>query len=631
LAGDSQEGVAKSGKFKSRWFSEIGEKVTQFDTSQAQDQSDLNSTVQVVGTEVGTLAGSKVENRLEASARLTDYIDAATLQDIQDSLASVARVKATILDSQGVPLTHTTVSKRFQTRSAAIAASHSAKGDSGLDQSFTAPIVVRGMRLGSIVIEPTKAAPVRAAAIQDLATKLQLPPAQVRTIVDAVNQESLVQRTASVQFLYLLANAISRLCEQEIQLRRRIIELSTLFNISNMLTEARGLQQTLDRVTFSVTEALNVKACSLRLLDDQRDEMVIKSVYNLSEAYLHKGPIMLRQSGVDREALEGNVVYIPDIATDPRIIYRDDGRREGIVSVLCTALIYKDRPIGVLRVYSAERKEFSDFEVKLLQSISGQAAAAIENARLQQETVEKERLQRQVQIAAEVQRRMIPAGAPVVPGFDIAALYAPCFELGGDFYDFIEFGTSTLGIAVADVVGKGLPASLLMASVRAAIRAYANDIYDLDEIIARVNRAMVADTRSNEFITLWYGTLNYARRQLTYCAAGHDPALLVRDGTIQELSASGMVLGVDSSERYIKEVLQLQPGDLIFIYTDGLSDAVSFSGEKFGKARVRDTLLRYRECTAEQICQNMIWETRRFVGLNRRTDDTTLVAVRVTQ
>ncbi len=605
--------------------------MTQFDTSQAQDQSDLNSTVQVVGTEVGTLAGSKVENRLEASARLTDYIDAATLQDIQDSLASVARVKATILDSQGVPLTHTTVSKRFQTRSAAIAASHSAKGDSGLDQSFTAPIVVRGMRLGSIVIEPTKAAPVRAAAIQDLATKLQLPPAQVRTIVDAVNQESLVQRTASVQFLYLLANAISRLCEQEIQLRRRIIELSTLFNISNMLTEARGLQQTLDRVTFSVTEALNVKACSLRLLDDQRDEMVIKSVYNLSEAYLHKGPIMLRQSGVDREALEGNVVYIPDIATDPRIIYRDDGRREGIVSVLCTALIYKDRPIGVLRVYSAERKEFSDFEVKLLQSISGQAAAAIENARLQQETVEKERLQRQVQIAAEVQRRMIPAGAPVVPGFDIAALYAPCFELGGDFYDFIEFGTSTLGIAVADVVGKGLPASLLMASVRAAIRAYANDIYDLDEIIARVNRAMVADTRSNEFITLWYGTLNYARRQLTYCAAGHDPALLVRDGTIQELSAGGMVLGVDSSERYIKEVLQLQPGDLIFIYTDGLSDAVSFSGEKFGKARVRDTLLRYRECTAEQICQNMIWETRRFVGLNRRTDDTTLVAVRVTQ
>jgi serine phosphatase RsbU (regulator of sigma subunit) len=605
--------------------------VTQFDTSQTETPGVANTSAVVAREESPAEPALNLEPGLEATARLTDYIDASTLQDIQDSLASVARVKATILDAQGVPLTHTTVSKRFQTRSAAIAASHSANGDAGLDQPFSAPIVVRGQRLGSIVIEPAKAAPVRAAAINDLAGKLQLPPAQVRTIIEAVNQEALVQRTASVQFLYLLANAISRLCEQEIQLRRRIVELSTLFNISNMLTEARGLQQTLDRVTFSVTQALNVKACSLRLLDDQRDELVIKSVYNLSDAYLRKGPIMLSQSGIDREALEGKVVHIADIGTDPRIIYRDDGRREGIVSVLCTALIYKDRPIGVLRVYSAQRKEFSDFEVKLLQSISGQAAAAIENARLQQETVEKERLQRQVQIAAEVQRRMIPAGAPRVPGFDIAALYAPCFELGGDFYDFIEFGTSTLGIAVADVVGKGLPASLLMASVRAAIRAYANDIYDLDEIIARVNRAMVADTRSNEFITLWYGTLNYARRQLTYCAAGHDPALLVRDGNIQELSAGGMVLGVDASERYLKEVLQLQPGDLIFIYTDGLSDAVSFSGEKFGKHRVRETLLKYRDFTAEQICQNMIWETRRFVGLNRRTDDTTLVALRVTQ
>lgn len=606
--------------------------MTQSDIPQTEDVDGFDSTAGVVRADAKNIAATEVKEGLEASARLTDYVDSATLQDIQDSLASVARVKATILDAAGVPLTHTTVSKRFQTRSAAIAASHRNKeGDAGLDQPFSAPIVVRGRRLGSIVIEPAKAAPVRAAAINDLAEKLQLPPGQVRLIIDAVNQESLVQRTASVQFLYLLANAISRLCEQEIQLRRRIIELSTLFNISNMLTEARGLQQTLDRVTLSVAQALNVKACSLRLLDDQRDELIIKSVYNLSETYLRKGPILLRQSGIDREALEGKVVYISDMTTDPRIIYHDDGRREGIVSVLCTALIYKDRTIGVLRVYSAERKEFSDFEVKLLQSISGQAAAAIENARLQQETVEKERLQRQVQIAAEVQRRMIPAGAPHVPGFDIAALYAPCFELGGDFYDFIEFGTSTLGIAVADVVGKGLPASLLMASVRAAIRAYANDIYDLDEIIARVNRAMVADTRSNEFITLWYGTLNYARRQLTYCAAGHDPALLVRNGNIQELSTGGMVLGVDASERYVKEVLQLQTGDLIFIYTDGLSDAVSYSGEKFGKARVRETLLRCGNCTAERICQNMIWETRRFVGLNRRTDDTTLVALRVTQ
>ncbi len=570
------------------------------------------------------------DGAMPTAARLTDYIDSATLQDIQDSLASVANVKATILDPDGRPLTQTTVSKRFETRSAAIAAARDRKGDSGLEEPFTAPIIVSNVRLGSIVIEPARSAPMRAALVRELAEKLNLPAAQVRTLAEAINQETLHRKTAGVQFLYLLANAIARLCEQEMQLRRRIAELTTLFNISTMLSDARGLQQTLDRVTSAVARVLGVKACSLRLLDEHRQELLIKSVFNLSDAYVQKGPIVLGNSGVDREALTGKVVYVAEMATDKRIAYPEDTRREGIVSVLCAALMYKGQPIGVLRVYTAEKKEFSDFEVRLLQSIASQAAIAIENARLQQEALEKERLQRQVQIAAEVQRRMIPAEAPHAAGFDIAGLYVPSFELGGDFYDFIRFGESGVGITVGDVVGKGLPASLLMASVRAAIRAYASDIYDLDEIMNRVNRAITADTRSNEFVTLWYGTLDYARRLVTYCTAGHEPPLLIRSGEIQELTVGGMVIGVDASERYNKQVVQLEKGDVLFIYTDGLTDAMNFAGEKFGKQRMRAALLGHVHLPAQQIGRQMIWESRRFVGLSRRIDDTTLVIVKVT-
>ncbi|MCL5770589.1 MAG: PP2C family protein-serine/threonine phosphatase, partial [Planctomycetes bacterium] len=234
------------------------------------------------------------------------------------------------------------------------------------------------------------------------------------------------------------------------------------------------------------------------------------------------------------------------------------------------------------------------------------------------------------QIAAEVQRRMIPAEAPRAFGFDIAGLYVPCFELGGDFYDFIRFGESGVGITVGDVVGKGLPASLLMASVRAAIRAYASDIYDLDEIMNRVNRAITADTRSNEFVTLWYGTRDAARRLVTCCAAGHEPPLLIRGGEIHELTVGGMVIGVDASERYSKQVVQLEKGDVLFVYTDGLTDAMNFAGEKFGKQRMRAALLGHVHLPAEQIGRQMIWESRRFVGLSRRIDDTTLVIVKVT-
>ncbi len=563
-----------------------------------------------------------------SSARLTDYIDAATLQDIQDALASVARLKATILDTQGRPLTQTTISKRFQTRSAAIAQARQQKGDSTLEQPFSAPIEVAGVQLGNLVIEPSQPAPVRTSRIKELAEKLNLLPTQVRSLLASIQEETLTQRAASVQFLHLLANALARLCAQEMQLRRRITELSTLFNISMILSGARGLQATLDSVTEAVARTLAVKACSLRLLDEQRDELVIKSVFNLSAAYLAKGPILLSQSGVDRQVLAGETVYVADMASDPRIAYPLDGQREGIVSLLSTALQYRGRPIGVLRIYTAVRREFSEFESKLLQSIASQAAVAIENARLQQEALDKERLRRQVQIAAEVQRRMIPAQAPPAPGFDLSALYVPCFELGGDFYDFIPFGGGGVGITVGDVVGKGLPASLLMASVRAGIRAHAYDIYDLDEVIARVNRALVADTRSNEFVTLWYGTLDFAQRRLTYCSAGHEPALLVRRGQIQELPGEGLVLGVDPTAVYRKEVLQLEPDDLVFIYTDGLTDGRNFNGEMFGKARMRQALLAHAGGPAEQVCRQMIWETRRFAGLNRRVDDVTMVVLK---
>ncbi len=565
-----------------------------------------------------------------SGVKLTEFLDLATLQDIQDSLAMVAQVKASILDVGGHPLTQTTVSERFSNRSAAIAAARKQRGDLNLDQPFVAPIIVNNVQLGTIVMEPAKAAPIKASQAGRLAKKLGLPAEQVRSVIDAMNEEGMGQRTASVQFLYLLANALSRLCSQEMQLRQRIQELTALFNISSMLTGTRGLQQILDRVTRGVAEALHVKSCSLRLLDEGREELVIKSVYGLSERYLKKGPVTLGMSTIDRAALSGQTVTIGDMATDERVVYPEEARSEGIVSSLVVGMRFKERAIGVVRVYTAEPHEFTEYEKKLLESIGSQAAVAIENARLQEEALEKDRLERQVQIAAEVQRRMMPAKPPHFAGLDISALYVPCFELGGDFYDFIPLGDHSMGLTVADVVGKGLPASLLMASVRAAMRAQADNVYDLDEIVSRVNKSMSMDMRSNEFITLWYGALDFQSRQLTYCSAGHEPALLIREGKMQELAVGGMVIGVDPEQRYDKEVVQLQKGDLLWVYTDGVPDAMNYSGEKFGKGRMKDALLKYRDLSAEQICRQMLWETRRFVGLNRRTDDTTIVVVKVT-
>jgi len=580
------------------------------------------STGSVSGVNVG--AGGT-----QSTMKLTDFLDVPTLQDIQDSLAMVAQVKATILDNTGQPLTQTTVSERFSTRSAAIAAARKQKGDTELDQPFFAPIVVNDIKLGTIKMEPAKAAPVKTTQIARLAKKLNVPAEQVRAVIDAMNREGIGQRTASVQFLYLLANALSRLCHQEMQLRLRIEELTALFNISTMISGSRGLQQILDRITRGVAEALHVKAASLRLLDEQRDELVTKSVYGLSSAYMGKGPVLVRQSAINRQALAGHIVYVANMANDERVIYPHEAEEEGIVSALCCGMVYKDRPIGVLRVYTAQPHTFSDVEGKLLQSIASQAAVAIENARLQEDAIEKDRLERQVAIAAEVQRRMMPAAPPQVPGFEVAGLYVPCFELGGDMYDFMRLGENSMGLTIADVAGKGLPASLLMASVRASMRAMVGNIYDLNEVLNRVNRSMCLDTKGNEFITLWYGVINFASKQLTYSNAGHEPPILIRNGEMRELGVGGMVIGVDPAEQYQKEVVQLQKGDVLWVYTDGVPDAMNYAGEKFGKQRMRESLKKYLNEPAEQICRHMLWETRRFVGLNRRTDDTTIVVVKV--
>ncbi len=216
-----------------------GDRITQTDNNRATDATALRN-VPIVSADKTPMPAS--------SGKLTDFIDPATLQDVHDSLAIIAQIKTIILDNAGQPLTTTAVSERFSSRSAAIAAARKLKGDSDMDQPFCAPIEINGQKLATIVMEPGKAAPIKTAQVNRLAKKLSLPPEQVRQVLEAMNEEGMGQRTASVQFLFLLANALSRLCTQEYALRQRVMELTALFAVSTMLSGSRGLQQILDRI-----------------------------------------------------------------------------------------------------------------------------------------------------------------------------------------------------------------------------------------------------------------------------------------------------------------------------------------------------------------------------------------------
>jgi serine phosphatase RsbU (regulator of sigma subunit) len=276
-------------------------------------------------------------------------------------------------------------------------------------------------------------------------------------------------------------------------------------------------------------------------------------------------------------------------------------------------------------VYTAEEQTFTPLQIDLLKAVAAQAAAAIENTRLIQESLEAEALEKQVTLAAEVQKRMIPATPPKVPGLELSAVYVPALTLGGDFYDFIPLPDDNVGMVIADVSGKGVPASLIMASVRAALRAQVDNVYYLYEVMRRVNLMLCRDTNESEFVTLFYGVYNGRNRRLTYCNAGHPPPLLRRDGKIVELSSDNMVLGLNPDEAFKQSILDLRSGDDLLIYTDGVTDAANYQQQRFGKSRLIEAM-HHAGPSAELMSQSILWELRKFVGISKRSDDVTMIA-----
>jgi len=448
--------------------------------------------------------------------------------------------------------------------------------------------------------------------------------------------------------VHWLARTTTELCHHDLELRHRSKELSALSRMSSLLVRAAGPDRVLAVALESALDVLGLDAGSVVLisddspdgLSDREDDLVLTASRNLSAEWLSNPLPLSKDRLFDKEALAGKLVIVEDIATDPRINLRDQAIAEGLGAAIHVGLVFQNRPLGVVRLYSRKPRTFDEFDRRTVQSLAAQAAAAIEQARLLRFEQEEQRIQRQLQLAADVQRRMLPRGVPNVPPLDIAAKYIPSFELGGDFYDFIELN-GHFGIVVGDVVGKGIAAALLMSSVRATLRAHVQGIYDIDEVVARVNHALYRDTRDNEFASLWYGVIDPANLRMTYCSAGHEPPMVVHiprhrapnQTDINELNVGGMVVGIDPSQRYQRAVFDLRSRDVLLAYTDGLVDATNFSGQRYGKKRLRDSLLRslteQPDGSAADILERILWDLRQFSGLSARSDDRTIVVMRV--
>jgi sigma-B regulation protein RsbU (phosphoserine phosphatase) len=413
--------------------------------------------------------------------------------------------------------------------------------------------------------------------------------------------------------------------------KKQIEKDEQIYQLTTLVAGRFSLQEVLDRLAEAAVRIASVKACSIRLLDEQSGDLTMRSTYGLSEEYRNKG-VVTKDDVVIKAAFAGQAVVLDDMRVDGRVKYRQATIGEGLVSQLTVAMQFRGKAIGVLRLYSPEPKHFYEDDINLARAVASQCAVAITNAKLYAEAIEGQRVAEQMRLAGIVQRRMIPEKAPLMAGLDIAAAYIPCFDVGGDLYDFLQISQDCIVVAIADVMGKGIPAAITMSMLRGAVRAYTDTEHTeqtIRGVISKLNKMACSECRDGEFVSLFYATIDVKDMAITYCNCGHEPTVLIRNGRMIELQKGGFVLGIEAQAEYEIETLRLEEGDCLLFYTDGLIDAANFDGEFWGRESLLKTAENFTAGSAEQMVKNILLYRRRFIGLARQVDDTSIVVVKV--
>ncbi len=403
-------------------------------------------------------------------------------------------------------------------------------------------------------------------------------------------------------------------------------KLRLMVEINRKINTSPELSEVLNFIVASVGEMIPHDGAGIFLLDAEERTISCVAGRGYEEAGLV--PVALENYG-------GSVGWVVTsgesiLASDMEAGSYDANLREETRSQIAVPVTSEGQTIGAFALESDQPGSFTEKDLELLSVLATQVAIAIDRASRQRELLEKKQLEEELRIAREVQLSLLPATPPEWQGLDIAGINIPSRDIGGDYFDFIPIVHGHLGVVVADVSGKGIPASLIMASFRAFLRAEIRNNYAIRTIFHRVSNLLHEIQKPNQFVTAFYGVLDLRRRRFTYSNAGHNPAILFRpDGKRRYLKTGGTVLGIFADTLYDEEFIDLVPGDLLLLYTDGLVEAESRKGEMFGMVRLERFVRRNAGLRANELCEAIYAEMKRFTGDRRLEDDTTIVVARV--
>ncbi len=341
------------------------------------------------------------------------------------------------------------------------------------------------------------------------------------------------------------------------------------------------------------------------------------------------GEIQISHTIVDKVLLRKEAILTLDAQTDERFDEALSLQLAGVRSLICAPLWTHRGVTGM--VYLDHRiagRAFSARDLKLVGLIASMAAVKIDNAYLLEEQIDKRRMEEQLAVGAKIQRSLLPAKSPRLAGYDIFGATRPCFEVSGDYFDFIPLAEHRLAVVIADIAGKGVGAALLMAVLRASLRALLQTSPEPAELVQRVNRALLESSPANRFATLFYGELNTRDHELEYVSGGHNPALLSAGGTIEELMPTGPIVGLMSRATYTSRRVNLPAGSTLLLYTDGVTELMAPSREEFGTERLIEVLQTHPQSGSVALLRAIEERMKAFARASRFDDDSTAVVIR---
>src|SRR5213593_4176073 len=444
------------------------------------------------------------------------------------------------------------------------------------------------------------------------------------------HEEIQVEETLVFDFLHGLGEAFRETIRPQ-ELHRLIVEGAT-----RILDAHGGALYVTDRTGGKLTPAFISKGCPP--LVDVPQNILQQAAANpvALESFVRLHTVIPGEGLIGRIWQTGQSVYLNEFSEAPELA-KLLGSALGSSSVMAAALRYGNQDLGVLALANGlTGAAFSQGDFVVFKSLAEQSAFALYNAIIYSMANEKKRLDHDLEIARDIQRILLPSEAPMINGFQISGINVPARQVSGDYFDYIQVDAERLGVAIADVSGKGVPASLIMAICRSVLRAEAARNPSPADVLRKVNRQLYPDIKEDMFISMAYLVLDHQHDGVTLARAGHDAPLLYQQQsqTITPIKSPGMVVGIDSGSVFDRLTVDfsvpLQRNDCLILYTDGVTEALNTEGDEFGVNRIMQSVRASANEGAQAIVKKIIEDVRDFTGSAPQNDDITVIAIRKT-